>query len=94
MKVKNNLLETVVHGIFLLLGLVTGSTTQDEWRQALGEPTRTVSVSAESAELRRLCAGETDYYAWWSNATLCLHADEDGVLRTVMLMQAENGEGN
>ena len=77
----------------MLLGLVTGRTTQAQWRQALGEPTRTAAVSAEAAELRRLCAGQTDYYPWWNDATLCLHADEDGVLQTVMLMQAENGEG-
>ena len=91
-----NLDSSVVQSIradrLTLLGLVTGRTTQADWRQALGEPTRMVSVTAEAAELRRLCAGQTDYYAWWSNATLCLHADADGVLRTVMLIQAENGE--
>ena len=93
-KLDSSVAQSIRADRLMLLGLVTGSTTQDEWRQALGEPTRTVSVSAESAELRRLCAGQTDYYAWWSNATLCLHADENGVLRTVMLIQAENGEGN
>ena len=93
-KLDSSVAQSIRADRLMLLGLVTGSTTQDEWRQALGEPTRTVSVSAESAELRRLCAGQTDYYAWWSNATLCLHADEDGVLRTVMLMQAENGGEN
>ena len=93
-KLDSSVAQSIRADRLMLWGLVTGSTTQDEWRQALGEPTRTVSVSAESAELRRLCAGQTDYYAWWSNATLCLHADEDGVLRTVMLMQAENGGEN
>ena len=92
-KLDSSVAQSIRADRLMLLGLVTGSTTQDEWRQALGEP-RTVSVSAESAELRRLCAGQTDYYAWWSNATLCLHADEDGVLRTVTLMQAENGGEN
>lgn len=74
----------------MLCGLMTGQTTQAEWREALGEPDSTASVSAEDAESRLMVAGQTDYYALWENATLCLHADEDGVLRMVILMQAEN----
>lgn len=93
---------SVVQGIradrLMLLGLVTGKTTCEQWRQALGDPEHSVTMSQETAELRRLVAGEMDYYALWPDATLCLHADEEGVLVTVMLIQAENGisafEGN
>lgn len=53
-KLDSSVAQSIRADRLMLLGLVTGSTTQDEWRQALGEPTRTVSVSAESAELRRL----------------------------------------
>lgn len=74
----------------MLCGLITGQTTQAEWREALGEPDSTAAVSTDDAESRRMVAGQTDYYALWEDATLCLHADEDGVLRMVMLMQAEN----
>lgn len=87
---ENSTVQCIRADRLMLLGLVTGRTTQAQWRQALGEPTRTASVSSDAAELRRLCAGQTDYYAWWNHWTLCLHADEDGVLQTVMLMQAEN----
>lgn len=74
----------------MLCGLMTGKTTREEWQVALGEPDHSVTVSQETAENRRLTPGQTDYYALWGNATLCLHADAEGILRMVMLMQAEN----
>lgn len=74
----------------MLCGLMTGKTTREAWQAALGTPDHSVTVNQEAAEKRRLVAGQTDYYALWGNATLCLHADEEGILRTVMLMQAEN----
>lgn len=39
-KLDSSVAQSIRADRLMLLGLVTGSTTQDEWRQALGEPTR------------------------------------------------------
>lgn len=72
-----------------LLGLNTGITTQEAWREALGEPDATVTLDAAEAERVRLVPGQTDYYALSEGIRLCLHGDEGGILRTVILMQTE-----
>ena len=69
-----------------LLGLCTGHTTMAEWREALGEPDATVVTSAASADSWRIVPGTSDYYLL-GGYRLRLHADEDGVLRTVFLMK-------
>ena len=67
-------------------GLCTGYTTMDAWRSVLGEPDATVATSAASAENWRILPGTSDYYDLGS-FRLRLHADEDGVLRTVFLLK-------
>lgn len=69
-----------------LHGLCTGSTTMDDWRAILGEPEATASVSADEAYLWRIVPGTSDYYAF-GDYRLRLHADDEGVLRSVFLMQ-------
>ena len=69
-----------------LLGLCTGHTTMENWRAALGTPDATVVTSAESADSWRVVPGTSDYYLL-GGFRLRLHADENGVLRTVFLMK-------
>lgn len=65
-------------------GLCTGVTTLDEWRAALGEPETTLRVDESRAESWRIAPGTSDYYRL-GEYRLRLHADEEGVLRTVFL---------
>lgn len=65
-------------------GLCVGETTRDAWRKALGAPAATVTLDAERADKSRLCPGQSDYYLF-GDYRLRLHADENGVLRSVML---------
>ena len=67
-------------------GLCTGHTTMDAWRAALGEPEATVVTGPELADSWRIVPGVSDYYTL-GNYRLRLHADEEGVLRSVFLMQ-------
>ena len=69
-----------------LWGLVPGVTTRDEWRAYLGEPERTVAIDEDRAASWRIVPGESDYYAAGGH-TLRLHADADGVLRHIFLME-------
>lgn len=69
-----------------LHGLCTGSTTMAEWRAALGNPDATVATDAEMAESWRIVPGTSDYYLL-GEYRLRLHADEQGVLRSVFLMK-------
>ena len=69
-----------------LLGLCTGYTTMDAWRTVLGEPDATVVTDAESADSWRIVPGTSDYYLL-DGFRLRLHADEDGILRSVFLMK-------
>lgn len=68
-----------------LEGLCTGHTTIAEWRGVLGEPDATVNTSEQSAVNWRIVPGTSDYYAL-GEYRLRLHADVDGVLRSVFLM--------
>ena len=79
---------SVVQGIRMdrgnVFGLCIGQTRQSAWRAVLGEPVSTVSLDAERAEGQRLPQGESDYYDFGSHQ-LRLHADEDGVLRSIVI---------
>ena len=65
-------------------GLCTGDTTIDWWREVLGEPETILTVDAERAEAWRIVPGTSDYYTF-GDYRLRLHADENGVLRSVFL---------
>lgn len=80
--------QSVVQGIRAdrvnFLGLCTGVTTMDEWRTCLGEPEATLQVDEERADSWRIVPGTSDYYSF-GDCRLRLHADENGVLRSVFL---------
>lgn len=82
--------QSVVQGIradrLNFRGLCTGQTTIDAWREALGAPDTTLTVDEIRAESWRIVPGTSDYYTFGS-CRLRLHADEDGVLRSVFLMK-------
>lgn len=65
-------------------GLLSGHTTIEAWREALGEPDATVQVDTERAQSWRIVPGTSDYYVFGEHR-LRLHADEDGVLTTLFL---------
>ncbi len=67
-------------------GLCTGQTTREAWRAVLGQPDSTVTLDASRAESYRLLPGQSDYYLC-GNYRLRLHADENGVLQTIILTQ-------
>ena len=80
--------HSVVQGIradrLNFYGLCTGYTTMDMWREVLGEPETTLTVDEERAESWRIVPGTSDYYTF-GDCRLRLHADENGVLRSVFL---------
>ena len=80
--------HSVVQGIradrLNFYGLCTGDTTIDIWRTMLGEPDTTLTVDDERAESWRIVPGTSDYYTY-GDCRLRLHADENGVLRSVFL---------
>ncbi len=80
--------QSVVQGIradrLNFHGLCTGDTTIDIWREMLGEPDTTLTVDEERAESWRIVPGTSDYYTF-GNCRLRLHADKEGVLRSVFL---------
>ena len=82
--------SSVVQGIRMdrgsLYGLCIGKTSQNEWRQVLGEPDYTVTLNEEEADGQRLQSGESDYYRYDTH-TLRFHANEDGVLVSLMLLE-------
>ena len=65
-------------------GLCTGDTTMDDWRAMLGNPDTTLAVNEARAESWRIVPGTSDYYTF-GDYRLRLHADENGVLRSVFL---------
>ncbi len=69
-----------------LYGLCTGHTTVEAWRAALGDPDATVITDEASAGNWRIVPGTSDYYTL-GDVRLRLHADENGILRTVFLMK-------
>ena len=80
--------RSVVQGIradrISLHGLCTGYTTIDMWREALGDPDATLTVDENRAESWRIVPGTSDYYTL-GDYRLRLHADENGILRSVFL---------
>ena len=80
--------DSTVNGIradrISLYGLCTGLTTRNDWQEVLGEPDYTVTIDADTADAWRMVPGVSDYYQVGPH-TLQLHADEVGVLVTVML---------
>ena len=69
-----------------LNGLCTGHTTVEEWRRVLGTPEATVTAGDAQADSWRIVPGVSDYYTL-GEYRLRLHADADGVLRSVFLMK-------
>lgn len=82
--------QSVVQGIradrLNFYGLCTGDTTIDWWREVLGEPDNTLTVDEARAESWRIVPGTSDYYTF-GDYRLRLHADENGILRSVFLMK-------
>ena len=80
--------RSVVQGIradrLNFYGLCTGDTVISDWREVLGQPETTLTVDAARAESWRIVPGTSDYYSFGS-VRLRLHADEQGVLRSVFL---------
>lgn len=80
--------HSVIQGIradrINLFGLMTGVTTQEQWREALGEPDSTVAVDADKAESNRIVPGSSDYYNY-EGAQLRLHANEEGLLESLFI---------
>ena len=84
--------RSVVQGIradrISLHGLCTGETTIEEWREILGfdlgQPDTTLAVDESRAEAWRIVPGTSDYYTL-GDCRLRLHADENGILRSVFL---------
>ena len=84
--------QSVVQGIradrISLHGLCTGETTIEAWREFLGfdlgQPDTTLTVDEDRAESWRIVPGTSDYYTL-GDYRLRLHADENGVLRSVFL---------
>ena len=62
-----------------LYGIRCGETTVERWRQILGEPTRTMTLTENMAYDYALCVGACDFYTFGENE-LRLYADADGVL--------------
>ena len=85
---EKDLTGSVVQGLradrISLWGLCTGVTTRAEWQAVLGSPDSSVTLGADAAEGLRMVPGISDYYRL-GERLLRLHADEDGILRTVIL---------
>ena len=67
-------------------GLSVGETEQAAWRACLGMPEYSIEMDAETAEAYRTVPGCRDYYAFGRHR-LQLHADESGVLASVILTE-------
>ena len=80
--------QSLVEGIQLrrggLYGLLIGKTTQQRWREVLGQPDANVAFSENMAYDYDLPAGQYDVYHYGENQ-LRLHADENGVLCALQL---------
>ena len=80
--------ESVVQGIrsdrLDLYGLCTGETRREDWLALLGEPDATLTLDADRADSYRMVPGTSDYYQL-GDVRLRLHADEAGVLASVIL---------
>lgn len=67
-----------------LHGLTIGTSTQEEWRNVLGEPEETIDFTENMAYDYNLPSGQVDIYHFGENE-LRLHADEAGVLCAIQI---------
>jgi hypothetical protein len=67
-------------------GLCIGETRQEAWREILGEPEHTVTLTEEMAEERRREAGMCDYYRFGEHQ-LQLYTDAEGTLLSITLTE-------
>ena len=67
-----------------LYGIRAGETTQERWRQILGDPESTVVFAEDLAYDYSLPVGESDFYTF-GDYQLRLHADENGMLHSVQI---------
>jgi len=82
--------QSAVDGIRIDLGgaegLAVGQTRREAWIQALGEPEHSIEMDEETAEAYRTVPGTRDYYAFGKHR-LQLQADQEGVLRSIVLSE-------
>ena len=87
-KLTDDFSNSVVQGIRIdrgcMWGLCVGITQRHDWITAFGEPDATLTLDEVAAELNRLVPGTSDYYPV-GNHQLRLHADENGVLRSIIM---------
>ena len=69
-----------------LYGLTAGITPRECWIQALGEPDHSLTFDGEKAEAWRTVPGVRDYYEFGDHR-LQLHADEEGILTSIVISQ-------
>ena len=67
-------------------GLCIGETRQEAWREILGEPEHSVTLTEEMAEERRREAGMCDYYRFGEHQ-LQLYTDAEGTLLSITLTE-------
>ena len=67
-------------------GLCVGTTTREQWQAVLGAPDASVTLSEDDAYAMNLADGTSDYYNYGAHQ-LRLHADAEGVLRSIFITQ-------
>ena len=82
----NSLVDGIRVDTGSLYGLTIGKTRQEIWRQILGQPDYTVEMDETQAEAYRTVPGIRDYYVFGEHR-LQLHADGDGLLRSLILSE-------
>ena len=83
---ENSLVDGIRVDTGSLYGLTIGKTRQEIWRQILGQPEYTVEMDETQAEAYRTVPGIRDYYVFGEHR-LQLHADEEGLLRSLILSE-------
>ena len=83
---ENSLVDGIRVDVGSFFGLTVGKTPREIWRQALGEPDHTIDMDEEQAEAYRTVPGSRDYYVFGEHR-LQLHADEKGVLSSIILSE-------
>lgn len=83
---ENSLVDGIRVDTGSLWGLTVGNTKQEIWRRILGQPDYTVEMDETQAEAYRTVPGIRDYYVFGEHR-LQLHADGDGLLRSLILSE-------
>ena len=83
---ENSLVDGIRMDVGSFYGLTVGDTTRETWRLALGEPEHTIDMDEEQAEAYRTVPGSRDYYVFGEHR-LQLHADEKGILSSIILSE-------